>query len=90
MNLGHENASNYIDGVGLHWYLDTVVPASYLVAMHNTYPSKSILKTESCLSKGIFFLTLPFIGVFFLFSKVENQHLVCGVELNDTWSNIIK
>ncbi|GMR48554.1 hypothetical protein PMAYCL1PPCAC_18749 [Pristionchus mayeri] len=41
-------ASSFISGVGIHWYLDLISPASKLTATHNAHPDKLILATEAC------------------------------------------
>ncbi|KPI93190.1 Glucosylceramidase [Papilio xuthus] len=41
-------ALEYIDGVGVHFYADKVVPASILNVVSNTHPDKFILATEAC------------------------------------------
>ncbi|KAI1700264.1 glycosyl hydrolase family 30 TIM-barrel domain-containing protein [Ditylenchus destructor] len=41
-------ASNYIDGVAVHWYWDYLFPASLLGATHDHHPDKFILATEAC------------------------------------------
>lgn len=55
MNSGHPNASNYIDGMLVHWYLDKIIPTSYLDKAHSLYPNKFIFNSESSISK-IFYL----------------------------------
>lgn len=43
-----EVAKDYVDGVGVHWYWNDFVPASWLTQLHNKYPDKFILPTEAC------------------------------------------
>uniref|UniRef100_A0A0K0DQK6 Glucosylceramidase n=1 Tax=Angiostrongylus cantonensis TaxID=6313 RepID=A0A0K0DQK6_ANGCA len=45
---GDPNASNYVDGIGVHWYLNTLMPAAVLTMTHNKHPDKFILATEAC------------------------------------------
>ncbi|CAB3379701.1 Hypothetical predicted protein [Cloeon dipterum] len=44
----NEDAKSYIDGVGVHWYWDTLYPATALSRTHMRYPGKFILATEAC------------------------------------------
>ncbi|KAK3799329.1 hypothetical protein RRG08_048836 [Elysia crispata] len=46
--LGDPVASKYIAGIGIHWYLDTFLPASLITDAHNLFPSKFIFATEAC------------------------------------------
>ncbi|GMT24735.1 hypothetical protein PFISCL1PPCAC_16032, partial [Pristionchus fissidentatus] len=41
-------ASKYIAGVGVHWYMDGFTSASKLIATHEAHPDKFILATEAC------------------------------------------
>ncbi|XP_071442851.1 lysosomal acid glucosylceramidase-like [Hetaerina americana] len=41
------DAQRYIDGIGVHWYWDSVVPTRTLDETHNRHPEKFILATES-------------------------------------------
>ncbi|KAK4317130.1 hypothetical protein Pmani_011764 [Petrolisthes manimaculis] len=50
--LGDEEASEYIDGVAVHWYHDFATddnPPRVLDRMHLLYPDKFILYTEACI-----------------------------------------
>lgn len=47
-------ALDYIDGVGVHYYADKVVPASILNVVSETHPDKFILATEAC--EGNFYI----------------------------------
>nr|CDJ96960.1 Glycoside hydrolase domain containing protein [Haemonchus contortus] len=53
-------ASKYVDGIGVHWYLDALMPASVLTTTHNRHPEKFILATEAC--AGAFFGHSPILG----------------------------
>ncbi|KAI1731056.1 glycosyl hydrolase family 30 TIM-barrel domain-containing protein [Ditylenchus destructor] len=46
--LGHENASQYIDGIAVHWYADFLFSADRLSTTHDRHPAKFILPTEAC------------------------------------------
>ncbi|XP_044264190.1 putative glucosylceramidase 4 [Tribolium madens] len=39
---------NYIDGIAVHWYYDSVFPASLLKQTHDNFPEKFLLATEAC------------------------------------------
>ncbi|XP_025947316.1 glucosylceramidase-like isoform X1 [Apteryx rowi] len=55
--LGNASAARYVAGVGVHWYLDALVPArSSLEATHRLFPRHLLLYTEACSG----FLTLRF------------------------------
>ncbi|NXE30814.1 GLCM Glucosylceramidase, partial [Ardeotis kori] len=55
--LGNATAARYVAGVGVHWYLDGVVPAGCsLEATHALFPRHFLLYTEACSG----FLTLRF------------------------------
>ncbi|KFQ13519.1 Glucosylceramidase, partial [Leptosomus discolor] len=55
--LGNATAARYVAGVGIHWYLDGIVPAgSSLGATHKLFPNHFLLYTEACSG----FLTLRF------------------------------
>ncbi|XP_046403394.1 lysosomal acid glucosylceramidase isoform X2 [Ischnura elegans] len=45
--MSDANAERYIDGIGVHWYWDNLVPASALDATHYAHPKKFILATEA-------------------------------------------
>ncbi|XP_065168603.1 lysosomal acid glucosylceramidase-like [Atheta coriaria] len=38
----------FIDGISVHWYWDTIVPASVLTSTHKRFPDKILLATEAC------------------------------------------
>ncbi|NXL05257.1 GLCM Glucosylceramidase, partial [Mesembrinibis cayennensis] len=47
--LGNATAARYVAGVGVHWYLDGIVPASCsLEATHKLFPDHFLLYTEAC------------------------------------------
>ncbi|NXJ70415.1 GLCM Glucosylceramidase, partial [Rostratula benghalensis] len=55
--LGNATAARYVAGLGVHWYLDSIVPASCsLEATHKLFPDHFLLYTEACSG----FLTLRF------------------------------
>ncbi|XP_040546696.1 lysosomal acid glucosylceramidase-like isoform X3 [Gallus gallus] len=55
--LGNATAARYVAGIGVHWYLDSVVPARCsLAATHRLFPHHLLLYTEACSG----FLTLRF------------------------------
>lgn len=41
-------------GIGVHWYMDTWVPASFLDKVHAAFPDVFILSTEACNIGGVF------------------------------------
>ncbi|KAL6739852.1 hypothetical protein Aduo_013255 [Ancylostoma duodenale] len=53
-------ATKYIDGIGVHWYLDTAIPATVLSSVHERHPQKFILATEAC--TGAFVQRGPLMG----------------------------
>ena len=47
--LANEQAMKYVSGVGVHWYLDDVLPFPFaLDQVHEEHPDKFILYTEAC------------------------------------------
>ncbi|NWU96893.1 GLCM Glucosylceramidase, partial [Upupa epops] len=47
--LGNATAARYVAGVGVHWYLDSIVPPSCsLDATHELFPDHFLLYTEAC------------------------------------------
>ncbi|KAE9551949.1 hypothetical protein FO519_004850 [Halicephalobus sp. NKZ332] len=46
--LGDADAAKYVDGIGIHWYQDTVSSPSILSDVHNSHSDKFILATEAC------------------------------------------
>lgn len=51
MDRSFPNSTNYLDGIAVHWYRDKMVPATFLDFVHNKYPEKFIINTESSISK---------------------------------------
>lgn len=45
--LGDSDAAQYISGIGVHWYRDTISPIEKLDETHNNFPDQFILYTES-------------------------------------------
>ena len=44
-----ERAMKYVSGVGVHWYMDDVIPVPFaLDQVHEEFPDKFILYTEAC------------------------------------------
>ncbi|KHJ84149.1 hypothetical protein OESDEN_16141, partial [Oesophagostomum dentatum] len=41
-------ATKYVDGIGVHWYLNALASPSVLTATHEHHPEKFILATEAC------------------------------------------
>ncbi|NXV73383.1 GLCM Glucosylceramidase, partial [Atlantisia rogersi] len=47
--LGNATAARYVAGVGVHWYLDGIVPPRCsLEATHKLFPHHFLLYTEAC------------------------------------------
>lgn len=47
--LGDIKAGRYINGVALHWYMDSLVPAEIsLEPTHHLYPEYYLFGTEAC------------------------------------------
>ncbi|KAH9514497.1 hypothetical protein Btru_025447 [Bulinus truncatus] len=46
--LSDPEASKYISGVGVHWYVDAVLPSNIMALAHDLYPEKFYLATEAC------------------------------------------
>ena len=44
----------YVDGIAVHWYLDSFVPANILDITHENFPDKWIFATEACSGAGPF------------------------------------
>ncbi|GMT24656.1 hypothetical protein PFISCL1PPCAC_15953 [Pristionchus fissidentatus] len=40
--------SNYVAGIGVHWYEDEIYPVSALTHTHEKHPTKFLLATEAC------------------------------------------
>ncbi|KHJ95601.1 O-Glycosyl hydrolase family 30 [Oesophagostomum dentatum] len=41
-------ATKYVHGIGVHWYLNFLAPACVLTKTHNRHPDKFLLATEAC------------------------------------------
>ncbi|KHJ95604.1 O-Glycosyl hydrolase family 30 [Oesophagostomum dentatum] len=41
-------ATKYVDGIGVHWYLNALASPSVLTTTHEHHPEKFILATEAC------------------------------------------
>ncbi|XP_031788436.1 lysosomal acid glucosylceramidase [Nasonia vitripennis] len=48
VKIWHSEALKYVKGIAVHWYTDTVIPASVLDLTHDLLPDKFILMTEAC------------------------------------------
>ncbi|NXP02610.1 GLCM Glucosylceramidase, partial [Thinocorus orbignyianus] len=47
--LGNATAARYVAGLGVHWYLDSIVPPGCsLEATHKLFPDHFLLYTEAC------------------------------------------
>ncbi|NXL95266.1 GLCM Glucosylceramidase, partial [Alectura lathami] len=47
--LGNATAARYVAGIGVHWYLDSLVPVcGSLGATHRLFPDHFLLYTEAC------------------------------------------
>ncbi|XP_046999707.1 lysosomal acid glucosylceramidase-like isoform X2 [Schistocerca americana] len=57
-----EKVQNYVDGVAVHWYWDTFLPASLLSQTHNKYPSKFIIATEASIGDKPWDITKVVLG----------------------------
>ncbi|KAJ1364540.1 hypothetical protein KIN20_024663 [Parelaphostrongylus tenuis] len=75
---GDSEASKYVDGIGVHWYLDKLMPASVLTRTHNRHPEKFILATEAC--AGAFFVRGPILGDW---SRAEDYAMDIITDLNN-------
>ena len=47
-------ASQYVNGIAVHWYLDSLVPPKTLELTHEKFPDKFIFATEACHALGSF------------------------------------
>ncbi|XP_067003780.2 lysosomal acid glucosylceramidase [Anabrus simplex] len=45
--MSDQRAAQYIDGIGVHWYWDTLLPANLLDFTHDRHPDKFIISTEA-------------------------------------------
>ena len=40
-------AKKFVNGIAVHWYWDTIFPASLLDSTHNQYPDMLLVSTEA-------------------------------------------
>jgi glucosylceramidase len=45
----HKTTRDYVDGIAVHWYYDTIFSPSLLRKTHENFPEKFVLATEACL-----------------------------------------
>ncbi|XP_053694692.1 lysosomal acid glucosylceramidase-like [Sabethes cyaneus] len=62
MNQGHPNATQYLDGLAVHWYWDGVTPPGLLDQAAHLYPDKLIFNTEASLGDKPFQTHGPILG----------------------------
>ncbi|XP_058840027.1 lysosomal acid glucosylceramidase-like [Topomyia yanbarensis] len=62
MNQGHPNATNYLDGLAVHWYWDGVTPPALLDQAAHLYPDKLVFNTEASLGDKPFQTHGPILG----------------------------
>ncbi|XP_062540118.1 lysosomal acid glucosylceramidase [Armigeres subalbatus] len=62
MDQGHPNATQYVDGLAVHWYWDGVTPPELLDQALNLYPDKLIFNTEASLGDKPFQTHGPILG----------------------------
>ncbi|ETN77523.1 O-Glycosyl hydrolase family 30, partial [Necator americanus] len=46
-------AAKYVDGIGIHWYLNFLMPAKVLTTTYTRHPEKFLLATEACAGSTI-------------------------------------
>ncbi|XP_002122773.2 lysosomal acid glucosylceramidase-like [Ciona intestinalis] len=46
--LNDTSASQYVSGIGVHWYMDWILPISRISDTHKAFPDYFILGTEAC------------------------------------------
>jgi hypothetical protein len=51
--MSDEQVAEYVDGIAVHWYWDTLFPPSLLDRTHNNFPDKFIISTEACVGKSL-------------------------------------
>ncbi|XP_075534862.1 lysosomal acid glucosylceramidase-like [Dermacentor variabilis] len=51
--LGDPEAAKYVQGVAVHWYMDSFVGPRVLDKVHDSFPDKFILGTEACTGSAI-------------------------------------
>lgn len=47
---GDAEAYQAMDGIAMHWYSDHFIPPSVMEDLHNNYPDKLILYTETSIN----------------------------------------
>lgn len=47
----NKKAMDYVKGIAVHWYADSIVPTYMLDRTRDKYPDKFILMTESCVGE---------------------------------------
>ncbi|KAL1502271.1 hypothetical protein ABEB36_007437 [Hypothenemus hampei] len=47
--LSDEETVNYIDGIGVHWYTDFIIPPEFLIYASSQYKDLFVLSTEACI-----------------------------------------
>ncbi|KAL1395171.1 hypothetical protein pipiens_011440 [Culex pipiens pipiens] len=62
MDQGHPNATQYLDGLAVHWYWDGVTPAALLDQAAKQYPDKLLFNTEASLGDKPFQTHGPILG----------------------------
>ncbi|XP_065074238.1 lysosomal acid glucosylceramidase [Ochlerotatus camptorhynchus] len=62
MDQGHPNATQYVDGLAVHWYWDGVTPPGLLDQAASLYPGKLIFNTEASLGDKPFQTHRPILG----------------------------
>lgn len=55
MQHTHPKALEYVDGIGVHFYTDEIIPANVFAPVSRQYPDKFIISTEAC--EGIYLTT---------------------------------
>lgn len=56
--MADPDAAKYVYGAAFHWYMNFLVPASYLDQVHREYPDLVLLSTEACTGSTV--VPLPF------------------------------
>jgi O-glycosyl hydrolase len=67
--LADEDAKKYIDGIAVHWYWDSLYPASTLDSTHFKFPDKFLLGTEACVGTSHILINVIFVLFFSLFYR---------------------
>ncbi|XP_058057190.1 lysosomal acid glucosylceramidase-like [Anopheles bellator] len=84
MDQGDANATNYLDGLAVHWYWDGVAPAALLDQTAQRYPGKLIFNTEASLGDKPLQQHHPILGSwdraesYILYILQDLQHSVNG------------